>query len=67
MLGIASHAPGGLGVFEATVLTFSSGQNRAEVMAALLLYRVVYNLCPFALAMVALMVEEIGAHQFEGG
>ena len=61
LLGIASHAPGGLGVFEASILTLSSGQNRAETLTALLLYRLIYNICPFILASLALAVEEIRA------
>ncbi len=59
LLGIVSHAPGGIGVFEATMLTLSSGQDRAAILAALLLYRLVYNLGPFALAVLALGTDEI--------
>jgi phosphatidylglycerol lysyltransferase len=59
LLGIASHAPGGLGVFEATMLALSSGHDRAATLAALLLYRVIYNLGPFVLAALAFAGEEI--------
>ena len=38
MLGIASHAPGGLGVFEATMLDGVGGSSDA-VLASLLLFR----------------------------
>jgi uncharacterized membrane protein YbhN (UPF0104 family) len=58
LLGIASHAPGGLGVFEATMLALSPGQDRAAIMAGLLLYRLVYNIGPFVLAGLGFAAEE---------
>lgn len=58
LLGIVSHAPGGLGVFEAAMLVGSPVQSRAAVLAALLLYRLIYNLCPCAVAMAALAGSE---------
>jgi uncharacterized membrane protein YbhN (UPF0104 family) len=59
LLGIASHAPGGVGVFEATMLALSSGRNRAAILAALLLYRALYNFAPFVMASLAFAAEEI--------
>ncbi|ACL56049.1 lysylphosphatidylglycerol synthase domain-containing protein [Methylobacterium nodulans] len=59
MLGIASHAPGGLGVFEATVLLALSGLPRESVLGALLLFRVCYYLVPFVIALAALGAYEI--------
>ena len=59
MLGIASHAPGGLGVFEATVLIALSHVPREPVLGALLLFRIVYYLCPFVLALALLGAYEI--------
>jgi len=53
-LGLVAHAPGGIGVFEAGVTALLSGAGRADLLAALLLYRVVYNLVPFTLAVAAL-------------
>ena len=53
MLGIASHAPGGLGVFEATILQGVGGSQDA-VLASLLLFRGVYYAAPFILAMALL-------------
>ena len=50
VLGVASHVPGGLGVFEASMTTILAGRGRPDLLAALLLYRVIYNLLPFALA-----------------
>ena len=52
-LGILSHAPGGLGVFEATILAAAAPAQRAQVLAALLAYRAIYNLLPCALALLA--------------
>ena len=53
MLGIASHAPGGLGVFEATILQ-GVGGSEAAVLVSLLLFRGVYYLVPFIAAMALL-------------
>ena len=53
MFGIASHAPGGLGVFEATILQGVGGSQDA-VLASLLIFRGVYYLVPFIAAMAML-------------
>jgi uncharacterized membrane protein YbhN (UPF0104 family) len=53
VLGVVSHAPGGLGVFEATILAAAKPERHAAVLAALLAYRVIYNLLPCALALLA--------------
>ena len=58
MLGIASHAPGGIGVFEATMLRFIPGASEEKVLAALLLFRIVYYLIPFVLALALLGADE---------
>ena len=54
ILGVVSHAPGGLGVFEASMTAILAGRGRPDLLAALLLYRLIYNLLPFALAVLAL-------------
>jgi hypothetical protein len=59
MLGVVSHAPGGLGVFEATILLALSGMPREAVLGALLLYRLIYYLLPFVLALALLGGYEI--------
>lgn len=59
MLGIASHAPGGIGVFEATMLVALSSLPGSEVLGALLLFRLVYYLLPFTLALALLGGYEI--------
>ncbi|CAM5502288.1 Phosphatidylglycerol lysyltransferase [Frigidibacter albus] len=53
-LGILSHSPGGLGVFEATIIAGLGAGGRSDVLAALLLYRLVYSLLPFLLAALGL-------------
>jgi uncharacterized membrane protein YbhN (UPF0104 family) len=53
MLGIASHAPGGLGVFEATILQ-GVGGDEVNVLASLLLFRGIYYVVPFVAAMAML-------------
>lgn len=59
MLGVASHAPGGLGVFEATILLALSSYPREPVLGALLLYRLCYYLVPFVIALALLGAYEI--------
>lgn len=59
MLGIASHAPGGLGVFEVTILLALSHLSREPVLGALLLFRLFYYLIPFVLALALLGAYEI--------
>src|SRR5271166_820495 len=53
MLGIASHSPGGLGVFEATILQ-GVGGNYDALLASLLLFRGIYYVVPFICAMALL-------------
>ena len=55
-LGIVSHAPGGIGVFEATIVAGLGAAGRSDVLAALLVYRAVYYLLPFVLTVVTLSV-----------
>jgi hypothetical protein len=53
MLGIASHSPGGLGVFEVTILQGVGGDTDA-MLASLLLFRGIYYVAPFIGAMALL-------------
>lgn len=51
-LGLITHIPGGLGVFEAVILsTLPEGATDAGI-AALIAYRVIYYFVPFSLALV---------------
>lgn len=51
VLGILSQSPGGLGVFEAAMLTALGAAGRADVLAALAAYRLVYFGLPFLLTL----------------
>jgi uncharacterized membrane protein YbhN (UPF0104 family) len=59
LLGFASHAPGGIGVFDAAMLIALWQFDREDVLAGLLLFRLVYYIIPFALALVVLGVREV--------
>lgn len=58
ILGVVSHAPGGIGVFEATMLHFLPGASQSSVLASLLLFRVVYYFLPFIIALAVLGADE---------
>jgi hypothetical protein len=58
LLGFASHAPAGLGVFDATILLGLGGEHTEQLLAALLLFRFLYHLCPFLLALIIFLVAE---------
>ncbi len=59
MAGVISHVPGGIGVFESIVIAaMPPGVALEQVAAALLLYRIVYYLVPFALALAVVAVNE---------
>jgi uncharacterized membrane protein YbhN (UPF0104 family) len=52
LLGFASHAPAGIGVFDATILIgLGGGGNTEQLLAVLLLFRLFYHLVPFVLAL----------------
>jgi len=59
LLGFASHAPGGLGVFDAAMLVALWQFDKEAVLAGLLLFRVLYYLVPFAIALAILGAREI--------
>ena len=60
VLGLLSHVPGGLGVFEAVILLACGNRVPVEqVLSALVLYRVIYYLLPLVLAAVLLAVYEV--------
>lgn len=58
VLGVASHTPGGIGVFEATMLHALPGAPHERLLAALLLFRAIYYFLPFILALAALGADE---------
>ncbi len=49
-IGVASSAPGGLGVFEASLIAGMGAAGRPDVLSALILYRLIYSLLPFLVA-----------------
>ena len=55
---LASHSPGGLGVFEIIFLTAMPDLPKVDVLAALLVFRLLYLLIPFALAIVTVLLFE---------
>lgn len=58
--GVASHVPGGVGVFETIIITaLPSSVPVDQAAAGLLLYRLIYYLVPFALALVLLALTEL--------
>jgi len=60
VLGVLSHVPGGLGVFEAVMVVALRKQVPAEALAAaLILYRLIYYVLPLLLALALLVVHEV--------
>ncbi len=59
LLGFASHAPGSLGVFDAAVLVALPQFSREHLVATLLMYRVLYFVIPFMLAITILGMREL--------
>lgn len=59
LLGTVSHAPGGLGVIEATVLIGLPQFQREELLAALLTFRALYFVLPLLLATLTLGLREL--------
>jgi hypothetical protein len=55
---LASHAPGGLGVFEYFFITAMPDVPKADVLAALLIFRFFYLLFPFMMAIVVVLMFE---------
>jgi hypothetical protein len=51
LLGFASHAPAGLGVFDAAILLGLGGEDKEPLLAALLMFRLLYHVLPFVLAL----------------
>jgi glycosyltransferase 2 family protein len=58
LLGFASHAPGGLGVFDATMMVALWQFDKEDLLAGLLLFRLLYYVIPFALSLVVLGIRE---------
>lgn len=59
VVGLASHVPGGVGVFEGSVSTLLKGLDPASLAAAFLGYRLFFFLLPLLLAGVALALDTV--------
>lgn len=59
LLGFASHSPGGLGVFDAAMLVALWQFDTEDLVAGLLLFRLLYYLVPFALSLIILGGREV--------
>jgi phosphatidylglycerol lysyltransferase len=59
MVGVLAHVPGGIGVFETVVIgTLPAGVSVSEAAAALVLFRVIYYLVPFAAGFAIVSINE---------
>ncbi len=59
LLGFASHVPGGIGVFDAAMLVALWQFDKEDLLAGLLLFRLLYYVVPFALSLVILGGREL--------
>jgi len=59
LLGFASHAPGGLGVFDAAMLVALWQFDKEDLLAGLLLFRLLYYIIPFVISLAILGVREL--------
>jgi len=59
LLGFASAAPGGIGVFDAAMLVALWQYDKEDLLAGLLLFRLIYYVVPFALSLAILGVREL--------
>ena len=55
---LMSHAPGGLGVLELVFITGLPDMDPADVLAALIVFRLFYLLVPFMIALIVILVFE---------
>src|ERR1700761_6857126 len=59
LLGFASHAPGSLGVFDAAMLVALPEFGREQLLATLVVFRVLYFMIPFGLAISIMGTREL--------
>ena len=57
-VALLSHAPGGLGVFEVVFLAGMSHMDPADVLAALLVFRLFYLIIPLLIGLVVVLFFE---------
>jgi uncharacterized membrane protein YbhN (UPF0104 family) len=59
LLGFASHAPGSIGVFDAAMLVALPQFGREQLLAALVVFRILYFVIPFATAISIMGAREL--------
>jgi uncharacterized membrane protein YbhN (UPF0104 family) len=59
LLGFASHSPGGLGVFDAAMLVGLWQMDREDLLAGMLLFRLLYYIAPFIISVILLTFREV--------
>ena len=59
LLGFASHAPGSLGVFDAAMLVALPEFGREQLLATLVVFRILYFMIPFSLAISIMGTREL--------
>jgi uncharacterized membrane protein YbhN (UPF0104 family) len=59
LLGFLSHAPGSIGVLDAAVLVSLTSFEKEELLASLLIFRALYFLLPFVIALALLGLREL--------
>jgi glycosyltransferase 2 family protein len=59
LLGFASHAPGSIGVFDAAMLVALPEFGREQILATLLVFRILYFMIPFGIAISIMGTREL--------
>ncbi len=59
LLGFASHSPGGLGVFDAAMMVGLWQMDREDLLAGMLLFRLLYYIAPFVISVILLTFREV--------
>src|SRR6202012_1967167 len=59
LVGFASHSPGGLGVFDAAMLVGLWQMDREDLLAGMLLFRLLYYIVPFVISVILLTFREV--------
>jgi phosphatidylglycerol lysyltransferase len=60
LVGLVSHVPGGVGVFEGTMLILLEKYlSLGQIVSSLVIYRLIYYIIPLAVALVILVIDEV--------
>jgi uncharacterized membrane protein YbhN (UPF0104 family) len=59
LLGFASHAPGSIGVFDAAMLVALPQFGREQLLATLVVFRILYFMIPFGIAISIMGAREL--------